>query len=392
VSWTASAAGVAFVVFALVIAAVAALRPIAWRLGLVDRPGDRRQHERATPAIGGWAILLALALAYVVLVRPSLDMAGLGLAALVLVVAGALDDIHRLSWRWVLGAQLLAGAIMIELGGVRVNQLGGVFGIPNLSLGPWSDAVTLVATVGIINAINMIDGVDGLAGSVSLAATMMLAAVAAYAGNALLARDLVFVSAALAGFLVYNLRTPWNRRAAIFLGNAGSQLLGLVIAIAAFRLTQNGHHPVSPKLAPFLVAPALIDCLTLIIRRLRLGASPFHGDRNHLHHLLLDAGFSASAVVAVVTGATLVIGVAALLAMKAHAPGLAFTAAFLGLWGAYFLLTRRRDRSVAGLARLATALQRARTAPLAQETGSPRMIEPAREKAKVVARSTEPAI
>jgi UDP-GlcNAc:undecaprenyl-phosphate/decaprenyl-phosphate GlcNAc-1-phosphate transferase len=380
VSWTASAAGIAFVVFVLVVAAVAALRPLAWRLGLVDRPGDRRQHEHATPAIGGWAILVALALAYVILVRPSRDMAGLGLAALVLVVSGAVDDIHRLSWRWVLGAQLLAGVIMIALGGVQVNQLGGVFGIADLSLGPWSGPITLVATVGIINAINMIDGVDGLAGSVSLAATSMLAAVAAYAGNALLARDLVFVSAALAGFLVYNLRTPWNHRASIFLGNAGSQLIGLVIAIAAFRVTQNGHHPVSPKLAPFLVAPALIDCLTLIFRRLRLGASPFHGDRNHLHHLMLDAGFSASAVVALITGATFAIGVAALLAMKAHIPGLVFTAAFLALWGGYFLLSRRRERSVAGLARLAARLERLKGAP------------PALDKGAVAARSTKPAI
>ena len=378
-SSTASAVGVAFVVFASVIAAVAALRPLAWRLGLVDRPGDRHQHERATPAIGGWAILLALAAAYLLLVHPSREMAGLGLAALVLVTAGALDDAHRLSWRWVLGAQVLAGVIMIELGGVKVQHLGAVLGVSDVRLGPWSDALTLLATIGIINAINMIDGVDGLAGSVSLAATAMLAAVAAYAGNALLARDLVFVSAALAGFLVYNLRTPWNRRATIFLGNAGSQLIGLVIAIAAFRLTQNGHHPVGPQLAPFLVAPALIDCLTLIFRRLRLGASPFQGDRNHLHHLLLDAGFSASAVVALFTGATLAIGVAALLAMKAHLPAVVFTAAFLALWGVYFLLTRRRERSVASFARLAGGLERAKKA------------RPAQESAPVGAPSTEPA-
>ena len=390
-SSTASAVSIAFVIFASVIAAVAALRPLAWRLGLVDRPGDRRQHEHATPAVGGWAILLALAVAYVLLVRPTREMTGLGLAALVLVAAGALDDVFRLSWRWVLSAQLLAGVIIIELGGIKVQHLGGVLGVSDVRLGPWSDALTLVATVGIINAINMIDGVDGLAGSVSLAATTMLAAVAAYAGNALLARDLVFVSAALAGFLVYNLRTPWNRRASIFLGNAGSQLLGLVIAVAAFRLTQNGHHPVGPQLAPFLVAPALIDCLTLIFRRLRLGTSPFHGDRNHLHHLLLDAGFSASAVVAIFTGATLAIGVAALLAMKAHLPALAFTAAFVGLWGVYLLLTRRRDRSVAGLARFAGALRHAKPA-LEKPSVLARSNEAAQEKALAGTRSSESAL
>ena len=359
---TAQIAGVACVVFVSVLAVALVLRRFAWRFGLVDRPGDRRQHEHATPAIGGLAMLLALAIAYVFLVRPSSQTAALGLAAVVVVTAGALDDIYRLSWRWVLAAQVVAAVVMIERGGIKVEHLGGVFGLADFRLGGWSGALTVVATVGIINAINMIDGVDGLAGSVSLAATSMLAAVAAYAGNALLARDLVLVSAALAGFLVYNLRTPWNRRASIFLGNAGSQLVGLIIAIAAFRLTQNGHHPVGPQLAPFLVAPALIDCLTLIIRRLRLGASPFRGDRNHLHHLMLDAGFSISVVVALLTGATLAIGALALLAMKAHVPAVAFTLAFLGLWGGYFLVTRRRDRSVAGLARLAARFERTRSA------------------------------
>jgi UDP-GlcNAc:undecaprenyl-phosphate GlcNAc-1-phosphate transferase len=336
-------------IFAIVLALVIPLRQLAWQVGLIDRPGERRQHGEATPAIGGWAILLALATAYIVLVRPGPGMMGIGLAALILVIVGSIDDVHRLSWPWMLGSQVLAAIVMIQLGGIRVLHLGGVLGVSDLRLGPWSDALTVVATVGIINAVNMIDGVDGLAGSVGLVATAMLAAVSAYAGNAMLARDLVFVSAALAGFLIFNLRTPWHDRARIFLGNAGAQLLGLIIAIAAFRLTQNGHHPVGPQLAPFLVAPALLDCLTLIFRRLRAGVSPLKGDRNHFHHLMLEAGYSTTSVVVILAGATLVIGAAALLAMKAHAPPPAFTITFLALWGAYFMITRRREHSIAAL-------------------------------------------
>jgi UDP-GlcNAc:undecaprenyl-phosphate GlcNAc-1-phosphate transferase len=345
------------VIFAIVLAVMIPLRRIAWRVGLVDRPGERHQHDAATPAVGGWAILLALAAAYILLVKPSAEMLGIGLAALIVVVAGSIDDVHRLSWRWVLASQVLAALVLIEVGGIRVRHLGGVFGVPDLWLWHGSSIMTIIATVGIINAVNMIDGVDGLAGSVGLAATAMLAAVAAYAGNNLLSRDLVFVAAALAGFLIYNLRSPWNARAAIFLGNAGSQLLGLVIAVAAFRLTQNGQHPVGPQLAPFLLAPALFDCLTLIIRRLRVGASPFKGDRNHLHHLMLDAGFSVTSIVAILTGATLLIGAMALVAMKAHVRGFYYTIAFVGMWVAYFLATRRRGRSVAGLAWLTARLR-----------------------------------
>jgi UDP-GlcNAc:undecaprenyl-phosphate GlcNAc-1-phosphate transferase len=278
---------------------------------------------------------------------------GLGLAAIVIVAAGVVDDLYRLRWFYRLGAQILATLIMIHAGGIRVEHIGNVLGFPIASLGKWSELLTIVSTVGIINAINMIDGVDGLAGSVTLAATLMLAGVAIYAGNRMLAQDLGFVAGALLGFLAYNLRTPWNRTASIFLGNAGSELLGLIIASACFRLTQNGHHPVGPQLAPFLVAPALLDCLTLMVRRLRGGVSPFVGDRNHLHHLLLDAGLTPSWVVAVLTAATLLIGAAALLAMKGHALPLGFTVVFLALWAAYFFVTRRRDKSVAFLTVLA---------------------------------------
>jgi UDP-GlcNAc:undecaprenyl-phosphate GlcNAc-1-phosphate transferase len=353
----------ALVPFVTMIMIVPALRPLAVRVGLVDRPDQRRRHEGATPAVGGLAILLALAACLLLarvtplaanFARPQIQ--GLGLAAIVIVGAGVADDLWRLKWPYRLGAQIVASLIMIHAGGIRVEHIGGVFGFPIPSLGKWSEALTIVATVGIINAINMIDGVDGLAGSVTLAATVMLVGVAIYAGNRVLAQDLGFVAGALCGFLAYNLRTPWNQRASIFLGNAGSELLGLIIASACFRLTQNGHHPVGPQIAPFLVAPALVDCLSLILRRVRSGKSPFVGDRNHLHHLLLDAGLTPTLVVAALTATTLVIGGLALLAMKAHAAALGFTVVFLALWSGYFLATRRRDKSVAALAIVAKRL------------------------------------
>lgn len=353
----------ALVPFLTMIMIVPALRPLAVRVGLVDHPDQRRHHEVATPAVGGLAILLALAICLVLArltpLAPSLahrEIQGLGLAAIVIVAAGVVDDLYRLRWFYRLGAQIIAALIMIHVGGIRVEHLGDVFGFPIASLGKWSELLTIVATVGIINAINMIDGVDGLAGSVTLAATAMLVGVAIYAGNRVLAQDLGFVAGALCGFLAYNLRTPWNHRASIFLGNAGSELLGLIIASACFRLTQNGHHPVGPQIAPFLVAPALLDCLTLMVRRVRSGTSPFVGDRNHLHHLLLDAGLTSTWVVACLTLATLIIGGLALLAMKAHAAALGFTAVFLTLWTAYFLATRRREKSVAALAQVAGRL------------------------------------
>jgi UDP-GlcNAc:undecaprenyl-phosphate GlcNAc-1-phosphate transferase len=339
--------------FATTVATILLLLPLAGRLGLVDAPGELKRHAVATPAVGGLAILLAIMLACALVVRLTPQLLGLGAAALVIVISGVVDDIVRLRWPYRLGSQILATLIMIFWGGVQVENIGTVFGVPVHSLGPIAIPLTLLATVGIINAINMIDGVDGLAGSVSFVAVVMLAVVASYAGNKILADELLLVIGGIVGFLVFNLRTPWRRRASTFLGNAGSELLGFVIACASVRLTQNGQHPVGVQLAPFLVAPILIDCLTLILRRIRGGASPFLGDRNHLHHLLLDAGFTTSLVVATIAGATLLIGGVALLAMKAHTPAVMFSLAFVLMWASFFLATGRRDRSVERLSQLA---------------------------------------
>jgi UDP-GlcNAc:undecaprenyl-phosphate GlcNAc-1-phosphate transferase len=267
-------------------------------------------------------------------------------------VMGVADDLHRLRWFHRLAAQILASLAVIYVGDIRVDNVGEILGFPTHPLGPLAIPLTVVAIVGVINAVNMADGVDGLAGSVALVTSLMLACAALYAGNIRLATGLALVAGALCGFLIFNLRMPWNPRARIFLGNAGSELLGLFIACACIRLTQNGHHPVGVQIAPFLVAPLLIDCLTLMLRRIRMGVSPFMGDRNHLHHMLLDAGVSPNGVVGLMASCTLLIGVLAAIALKVHVPAPWFSAVFVLLWAAYFMATRRREKTVARLKRL----------------------------------------
>ena len=347
-----SAIGAAFLTFMITTLIVPWLQPLARRIGLVDRPGGRHAHERATPAVGGLSILLAAAPVGLLVLPLTTQVRGLGLAAVVIMVAGVADDLYRLRWFHRLAAQILAALVIIYVGDIRVDNVGEIFGFPLRPLGPLAIPLTVVATVGVINAVNMADGVDGLAGSVALITSLMLACAALYAGNIRLATGLALVAGALCGFLIFNLRMPWNPRARIFLGNAGSELLGLFIASACFRLTQNGHHPVGVQIAPFLVAPVLIDCLTLMLRRMRMGVSPFMGDRNHLHHMLLDAGVSPNGVVGLIASSTLLIGVLAAIALKAHVPAPYFSGVFVLLWAAYFMATRRRERTVARLKRI----------------------------------------
>jgi UDP-GlcNAc:undecaprenyl-phosphate GlcNAc-1-phosphate transferase len=345
--------------FVITCLCILSLIPLARRWALIDRPSGRKMHAAPTPVIGGLAMIIGAgaAICAPLLNRgPQLEFIGLGGAVLILLAVGHLDDSFGMSWKVRLLAHVLAALSISVVGGVRVEQIGAVFGSSPFQLGFMSLPLTVFATVGIINAMNMVDGVDGLAGSLAFVALSMIVAAAMYAGNLKLAQGLFAFLGALGGFLVFNARFPWQLHASVFMGNAGSAVLGLIIAWSCFRLTQNPLHPINPLLAPFLVAPALIDCFILIARRIANHRSPFSADRNHFHHILLDAGFSPSEVVAILTLVSLVLGAAAALACKEHVPRLAFAVAFVLVFVAQLALTMRPDRAVARFSRLRARL------------------------------------
>jgi len=332
--------------FVLTLVLVFVLKPVALRLGLVDHPGVRKTHGAPTPLAGGAAITVAALASAAVLLPITRDVAALGAASVMMLIVGTIDDRYDINWRVRIAAQTVAALLLYTWGGVRVESIGAAFGFPDHNLGVLSLPFTILATVGVTNAINWADGVDGLAGSLCLAAFVMLTAAAIYAGNTPLADDLMLMAGCVMGFLAYNLRTLWRPRASVFLGD-GAEILGLWIAWASFRLTQTVGHPVTPVLAPFLIAPPVIDCLVLIVRRLRARRSPFFADRNHLHHHLLDAGLSSTAVVVLLTASSLAIGLAAAEARRIHVPEPIFPAIYLVVAAAYFLISRRRGDRLA---------------------------------------------
>ena len=334
-------AGLPFLATALLIFL---LKPVAVRLGLVDHPASaRKTHADPTPLVGGAAITLAGLIAGAVLLPPTRDLLALAAASLLLLVVGELDDRYDINWRIRIIAQAAAGVVLYVWGGVRVESIGNALGFAGHSLGVLSLPFTVLATVGITNAVNWADGVDGLAGSLTLAAVGMLVAAAIYAGNAPLATDLMLMAGCVMGFLAFNLRTPWRPKATVFLG-CGAEILGLWIAWASFRLTQTPGHPVTPVLAPFLIAPPVIDCLVLIVRRLRARRSPFSADRDHMHHRLTDLGLTPTAIVTLLVAGSLAVGLVAALARRAHVPEPVFPAVYLSAALAYFLVTRRAIR------------------------------------------------
>jgi UDP-GlcNAc:undecaprenyl-phosphate GlcNAc-1-phosphate transferase len=332
--------------FALTVLVQWLLIPLAPRLDLIDHPKGRKNHTQPTPIIGGLAMLCGILVTGLLLGAIDPSAIGFAVASIVLVGVGLLDDKYDLSWRWRIPAQVAAALIMIYVGGVRVEQLGSLFGLPDTSLGMFSVPFTVFATVGIINAINMVDGIDGLAGLLVLTALLMLGAAALYSGNGVVIADVLVLVGAVMGFLTYNLRFSWLTRAKVFMGNSGSALLGLAIAWVAFRLTQSTRHPVSPVLALWLVPIPIADCLVLMLRRTRNHQSPFVADHNHIHHLMLDAGFSHTQLAVALSVFSLLCGLTASLFLRMHLRHPLFLSSFFVLCAVWYWLTSQRARVV----------------------------------------------
>ena len=329
------------------------LIPAARRLQLVDHPGGRKQHDGAIPVIGGLVICAVATLSFGLFENfPNVRVAVFSFCMLMLVVVGQLDDRIDLAWPWRIGAQTLAALLVYFVAGVQATNLQDVFGFAGADIGLLALPFTIFVVVGVINALNMADGIDGLAGTLALVSLALFTGFALYAGNHATATRLLALGACVAGFLLWNFRFPWQPRARVFLGNGGSMLLGFAIAFVAVRLSQDPAHPVSPVLGPWTLALPLIDCVVLILRRIRQGRSPFSADRQHMHHLLLDAGFGVVATVVLLGTVSLLLGLGAAIALKLGAYRPLLVLLFFVLIAGWFLFTRDHALAVARLSRL----------------------------------------
>ncbi|KGM13778.1 MraY family glycosyltransferase [Cellulomonas bogoriensis] len=287
-------------------------RWLALRTGAITAVRSRDVHSVPTPRLGGVAMLLGIAAAMVVASRmPFLEgvfsqreaWAILGGAAMVCLL-GVADDIWDLDWFTKLIGQVLAAGVMAWQGGVwlyAVPIAGQTIGSSQLSL-----VVTVLVIVVAMNAVNFVDGLDGLAAGV-----VAIGGTGFFVYTYLLSRDVsaenyanvaslvvaVLVGACL-GFLPHNFHP-----ARIFMGDSGSMLIGLVIAAAGIVVTGQIDTVVVeerqqiPAFLPIVLPVAvlllpLLDMGLAVVRRVGAGRSPFHPDRLHLHHRLLELGHS----------------------------------------------------------------------------------------------------
>jgi UDP-GlcNAc:undecaprenyl-phosphate GlcNAc-1-phosphate transferase len=262
------------------------VRLLALRSGTVDLPDARKAHLLPTPKLGGVAVIAGFVVALGR--RPLLDRELLAIAvmALLLMVAGALDDTRGLSARLRLSLQLLSAGVVIAAG-VRLDLFPG-------SLGAAANVVlSIVWIVGITNAYNFIDGIDGLAASLGVLIAALLMLVARGGGQPGLAETCAALAGALLGFLPHNLRS--GRPASIFLGDSGSASVGFLLAALAIKEDWAEGDPLVALATPVLIFSVLIyDMVLTTATRIASGrVRTFRGwieyvGRDHIHHRLSD--------------------------------------------------------------------------------------------------------
>jgi UDP-GlcNAc:undecaprenyl-phosphate GlcNAc-1-phosphate transferase len=269
------------------------LGPLAVKWLVVDRPGSRKVHAVPIPRVGGIAMVIGVLLAAIVVIPLDYADRCFLTACFVLTVFGAADDRFDLDYRVKIVGQLLAAGIILFAGGIQINSL--TFDERWL-LPSWVGVpLTLFFLVGITNAINLADGLDGLAGGTTFLTLGALALLAHGSGNYVTSALALAFAGAVLGFLRFN-----TYPATVFMGDAGSQVLGFAVGVLSLRATQNGSTAISAATPVLLLALPILDTLSVMVQRISEGRSPFSADKNHIHHKLLGLGFDHHEAVVVI--------------------------------------------------------------------------------------------
>lgn len=286
------------------------LRKLAIKINLVDRPNERKQHQGIVPLVGGISIYITLMLALWFKPELLIDSDIYVLCASVLVMMGAIDDKYDVDYRVRLVVQILISCAMIFAAGLSLKSLGHIFFGFEVNLGPLGYIVTIFAVLGAINAFNMVDGIDGLLGGLTMVTFGALSYMHYADGQLPLARFCLLMMIVVVPYIFLNLGFPFGNRKKVFMGDAGSMLIGFTVIWVLLQGTQGPKAQMNPVTALWLIAIPLMDMTCIMVRRIRKGVSPFKPDREHLHHICLRAGLSPQQALVVICGTAALLALA----------------------------------------------------------------------------------
>lgn len=266
---------------------------------LFDVPGERASHTTSIPTLGGLGIFIGFILSVTFWTNFTTypGMQYIEFALVLTFFVGIKDDIIAMSPAKKAVGLLIASLVLTIWGNIRITSFYGILGIYDL---PTSVSIifSIITIFGIINAFNLIDGINGLCASMAMVALVSLGAWFQLVADPMSLQRVIVIAAlvgSLAAFLRYNI-TP----AKIFMGDTGSLIVGLLVAIFSIEfLEANKHYAssfhlenASPLVAMSVIAVPLSDMIRVFFVRLLQKKSPFYPDRNHIHHILLDLGCS----------------------------------------------------------------------------------------------------
>lgn len=265
--------------------------------GLVVMPNGRTSHNSPTATLGGIAIFAGFMLASMIFspYGSILELRFISAGTLLMFFIGVKDDIFVISPYSKLAAQIVAAVILVDFSGVRLTSLHGFMGVTNINY-YWSLYLTVFVVVVIINAFNLIDGIDGLAAGVGIVTASCFGLWFYLTGQFEFANLTAALVGALIGFIRYNI---WGGHNKIFMGDTGSLIVGFLMAVfviqfnqSNLRITGDLHILASPAVSFAILIIPLYDTMRVFIVRLCRRKSPFNADKGHMHHKLLELGFS----------------------------------------------------------------------------------------------------
>ncbi len=305
------------VAFGVSLAATPLVKTLAYKIGAVDVPKDaRRVHDHPIPRLGGLAIFYGFLISILCFAVVKGQLRGIILGSLIIVALGIVDDVKQLGPKIKFAVQILV-AVIVVLHGVTIKYIsvpefiveGGILPLKWLSI-----PITIIWIVGVTNAVNLIDGLDGLAVGVSSIATFSLFFIAILASE----MEVAIITAALAGaclgFLPYNFNP-----AKIFMGDTGSTFLGFMLSVICIQGLFKGYVVIS-FIIPFLILGLpIFDTAFAILRRIWNKKPIMAPDRGHLHHRLMDMGFSQKQTVAILYVIASILALSAVVVLESGA-------------------------------------------------------------------------
>lgn len=263
---------------------------------LCEKPHDRHIHQGNIPTLGGCAIFGAFVTTMCLFAGDSASFIPyLAASCIILFFTGIKDDIMIIAPLTKLAGQITAALVLCAAGDIRITSMQGLFNVQELPYAV-SIALSVLVVVAIINAFNLIDGIDGLAGSLSISSAAMFGLWFWHEGNIVICIVSTSFIGAVIGFLRYNLFSQKNK---IFMGDTGSQLVGLVCVFLAIKFVE-ANNDISttyivrgaPAVAFAIMAVPAFDVLRVMFLRIIIKRPIFHPDNIHIHYKLLELGLS----------------------------------------------------------------------------------------------------